>query len=81
MLKTKECIGVYQKIYDEDEKEVYLGEIEIEKNILDVATLYRLIVDEKRNIYAEFAHLTDSKAEDLEKTICIDWCGQLEINI
>lgn len=80
-VKTKECIGVYQKIYDEDEKEVYLGEIEIEKNILDVATLYRLIVDEKRNIYAEFAHLTDSKAEDLEKTICIDWCGKLEINI
>ena len=80
-IKRKECIGVYQKIHGEDEKEVYLGEIKLDKDILEVATLYRLVVDEKRNVYVEFAHLSDSKSENLEDTICIDWCRRLEINI
>ena len=81
VMKKNKKIEIYQKIYGENDKEVYLGDIKIDDEIANNATLYRLTVDKHRNIKAEFAYLLDEENEDLEKACCIDWCLELVIDI
>lgn len=81
VMKEKKKIEIYQKIYGEDDKEVYLGDIHIDDDIVNNATLYRLTVDKQRNIKAEFGYLLDEENEDLEESFCRDWCLDLVITI
>ena len=81
VMKKNRKIEIYQKIYGEDDKEVYLGDIQIDDEIVNNATLYRLTVDKHRNIKAEFGYLLDEENEDLEEAVCIDWCLNLVITV
>lgn len=77
-MKADKKIGVYQTIFGEKEKEVFLDYIYLDDEIVANATLYRLKVDKKRNIQMEFGYLID-ESEDLESVFCRDWCLDLEV--
>lgn len=79
-MKADRKINIYQKIYGENEKEVFLGEVEIDDEIADNATLYRLVVDQHRNIQAEFGYVIDDE-EGVEESFCRDWCVDLAISL
>lgn len=73
-MKDKGGISIYQTIYGEEDKEVYLGDILIDDEIKKYATLYKLSLDENNNIVATFAYMMDNEDEPTD-----EWQKVLEI--
>ncbi len=76
LMRQKGMIAIYQTIYGEAEKEVYLGDIEIDDEIKEYATLYKLAMDEKGNIVAIFAYMLDE--DDIPRD---EWKKELQIDL
>lgn len=75
-MKQKGGIAIYQTIYGEEDKEVYLGDIEIDDEIKEYATLYKLSLDENENIVATFAYMMDDEEEPSD-----EWKKELHIHL
>lgn len=73
-MKGKGGISIYQTIYGEEEKEVYLGDIIIDEEIKKYATLYKLSLDKNTNIVATFAYMMEDEEEPSD-----EWQRELEI--
>ena len=77
-MKEENKISVYQTVCGEADKEVYLGDILLSDAIVEGADLYKLKVDEKRNIEAVFGMISPDENDD---TIFDKWKSQLVIDI
>lgn len=75
-VKQEGVIAVYQTIFGEDEKEVFLGNIEIDDEMKEYATLYKLSVDDDGNIIATFAYMMEDEEEPSD-----EWAKELHINL
>lgn len=75
-IKQEGTIAVYQTIFGEDEQEVYLGNIELDDEIREYATLYKLSVDDNRNIIAIFAYMMEDEEEPSD-----EWVKELHISL
>lgn len=75
-IKQDGTIAVYQTIFGEDEKEVYLGDIELDDEIRKYATLYKLSVDDNKKIVATFAYMMEDEEEPSD-----EWEKELHICI
>lgn len=81
-MKEEKKIRVYQTIFGEEEKEVYLGDIELSQEIVQQASLYRLMIDRKGTIQAEIGSLdTQDEYGDEDDSFCVDWRCELKIDI
>ncbi len=81
-MKRERKIQVYQTIFGEEEKEVYLGDICLIEEAAAQGSLYRLMVDKDRNILAEIGYLDmDEDYEEGEDRFCVDWRFPLEIDL
>lgn len=79
-MQQEKKIGVYQTIFGEEDKEVFLGYIPLSEDIAKHATLYRLTVDRKRTIGMDFGYLlTGTEVSDLG--FCREWYIELKIEI
>lgn len=79
-MRQEKKIAVYQTIFGEEDKEVFLGYIPLSEDIAKHATLYRLTVDRKRTISMDFGYLLeDSDVSDMG--FCRDWQEELTIEI
>lgn len=76
-MKEENKISVYQTVCGETDKEVYLGDILLSDDIVENADLYKLKVDEKRNIEAVFGIISPDENDD---TIFDKWKSQLVID-
>lgn len=80
-MKREGKIQVYQTIFGEQEKEVYLGDICLTEEAAAQGSLYRLMVDKDRNILAEIGYLDiDEDYEEGEDRFCVDWRIPLEMD-
>ena len=79
-MKKQRRIGVYQTIFGEIDREVFLGYILLDDDIVLNATLFRLAVDKKRTIRMEFGYLIED-LEDTKSAFCRDWRIDLEIKM
>lgn len=79
-MKKQRRIGVYQTIFGEIDREVFLGYILLDDDIVSNATLFRLAVDKKRTIRMEFGYLIED-LEDTKSAFCRDWRIDLEIKM
>lgn len=66
-------ISVYQTIFGEEEKEVYLGDVMLDDEIVRDATLYKLKVDQHRNIQIVFGLMPSGNSKDSEDQIYDEW--------
>lgn len=81
-MKREKKIRVYQTIFGEEEKEVYLGDIILSQEMTEQAGLYRLMIDKEGTIRAELGCLDlVEDYEDEEDRFCVDWCCELQIDI
>ena len=76
-MKEENKISVYQTVCGETDKEVYLGDILLSDEIVENADLYKLKVDEQRNIEAVFGTISPDENDD---TIFDKWKSQLVID-
>lgn len=74
--KQEGKIAVYQTIFGEEDKEVFLGEIDIDEDIKEYATLYKLSVDNDKNILATFAYMMEEEDEPSD-----EWVKELHISL
>lgn len=58
-MKIDKKVAVYQTIFGEDNKEVFLGDILLSDEMISEGALYRLSVDKQRNIQVEIGYLED----------------------
>lgn len=63
-MKEDKKISVYQTIFGEEDKEVYLGDISLSDEIIGQADLYKLKVDRNREIEAVFGIISEDASED-----------------
>lgn len=75
-MKSDGKIAVYQTVFGEDEKEVFLGYIELDDEITEYATLFKLSANANRNIVATFAYMMDGEDEPSD-----EWEKEVYISI
>lgn len=81
-IRQKGYISIYQTIFGEEDKEVFLGNIYLDEEMISYATLYRLTVNKERMIQMELGYLLEDDDEvDIEDNFCIDWQIELKIEI
>ncbi len=81
-MKREMRIRVYQTIFGETEKEVYLGDIQLSQEIARQATMYQLMTDKDRNVLAELGYLDSEEGYEAEENrFCVDWRCKLEIDL
>lgn len=79
-MKENKKISIYQTVFGEEDKEVYLGDVILNDEIVSCATLYRLMVNKDRNIQVELGYLLkDEESAGEEDLFCVDWRLELEI--
>ena len=81
-VKKEKKISVYQTIFGEEEKEAYLGDIELSEEMVQQACFYRLRVDQEGTVTAELGSIDmTGEYEDEEDRFCVDWRSKLMIGV
>ena len=70
-IKETKKIPVFQTIFGEIEKEVFLGNIVIDDDIIKNATHFCFAMSENKDVIAQFGHYFDN--DKTENGYCIDW--------